>query len=81
MAQLWEWEEEYILFQTAVMDESTAENKNRRKSAFPHHLPHMSRSVTLKAHHNGGDWNNAAPGETRKAALTDVWCSGRSMCT
>lgn len=28
MAELWEWVEVYILFQTAVMDESTAKNKN-----------------------------------------------------
>lgn len=38
MAELWEWEEAYILFQTAVMDESTAKNKNRRKSACLHYL-------------------------------------------
>lgn len=39
MAELWEWEEAYILFQTAVMDESTAKkNKNRRKSACFHYL-------------------------------------------
>lgn len=39
MAVLWEWEEAYILFQTAVMDESTAKkNKNRRKSACLHYL-------------------------------------------
>lgn len=28
MAELWEWVEVYILFQTAVMDETTAKNKN-----------------------------------------------------
>lgn len=28
MVELWEWVEVYILFQTAVMDESTAKNKN-----------------------------------------------------
>lgn len=38
MAELWEWEEAYILFQTAVMDESTAKNKNRRQSACIHPL-------------------------------------------
>lgn len=38
MAELWEWEEAYILFQTAVMDESIAKNKNRRKSACLHYL-------------------------------------------
>lgn len=31
MAELWEWEEAYILFQTAVMDEGTAEEKKRRR--------------------------------------------------
>lgn len=29
MAELWEWEEVYIRFQTAVMDESTAGKKIR----------------------------------------------------
>lgn len=38
MAELWEWEEVYILFQTAVMDESTAKNKNRRMPACLHYL-------------------------------------------
>lgn len=31
MAELWEWEEAYILFQTAVMDESTARKKSKRR--------------------------------------------------
>lgn len=38
MAELWEWEEVYILFQTAVMDESTAKNKNRRRPSCLHYL-------------------------------------------
>lgn len=35
MAELWEWVEVYILFQTAVMDESTAKNKKRGDACMP----------------------------------------------
>lgn len=35
MAELWEWVEVYILFQTAVMDESTAKNKNGGDVCMP----------------------------------------------
>lgn len=37
MAEQWEWEEVYIRFQTAVMDESTArEKKNKSGGGRPH---------------------------------------------
>lgn len=38
MAEQWEWVEVYILFQTAVMDESTAKNKNGGMPACLHYL-------------------------------------------
>lgn len=63
MAELWEWEEAYILFQTAVMDESTGKNKNRRKSACLSLSPTRTQSsVALKSVHNRCDWNNGTPG-------------------
>lgn len=51
MAELWEWVEAYILFQTAVMDESTAKkDKNRGKSVCFHTISntHMQSLVVLK---------------------------------
>lgn len=38
MVELWEWVEVYILFQTAVMDESTAEISTGGLPACLHYL-------------------------------------------
>lgn len=44
MAELWEWVEVYILFQTAVMDESTAKNKNGGDAW----MPSLSQTLTVR---------------------------------
>lgn len=44
MVELWEWVEVYILFQTAVMDESTAKNKNGGWRATPACLHYLKLS-------------------------------------
>lgn len=79
MVELWEWVEVYILFQTAVMDESTAKNKNgggggRRLHAFTISNSPRQSSVVLKSHYNRWDWNNGTPGERAKADTAAVVC-------
>lgn len=53
MAELWEWEEVYILFQTAVMDESTAKIRTGGcLHAFTISNSHTQSLVVLKSLHN-----------------------------
>lgn len=75
MAELWEWEEAYILFQTAVMDESTAKKIRTGGSlhAFTISNSHTQSSVVLKSVHNRCVWNNGTPGK-RVEAVTFVVC-------
>lgn len=74
MAELWEWVEVYILFQTAVMDESTAKNKNWGVGgclhAFAISKSHRLSSEVLKSPYNRWDWNNGTPGEGAKPDTT-----------
>lgn len=79
MAELWEWVEVYILFQTAVMDESTAKNKKRGGMpaclhAFTIANSHRRSSMLLKSLYNRWDWNNGTPGERAKADTAPVVC-------
>lgn len=73
MAELWEWVEVYILFQTAVMDDSTAKNKNGGMPAtFTISNSHWQSSMLLKSLYNRWDWNNRTPGERARAVTAPV---------
>lgn len=76
MAELWEWEEAYILFQTAVMDEGTAEEKKKEEEEQEEVcVPPLSQTRThasraLKPAHNKCDWNNGTSGGAAEAKET-----------
>lgn len=75
--------EAYILFQTAVMDESTAKKKIRAKGslyAFTISNTHMQSLVVLNLIHNRCDWNNGTPGGIVEADGTFAVCHRMSMC-